>query len=43
MHSNVWHDKNLCGTNICDLHVLTRIIRINKPHAEISRFTVVNI
>ena len=33
MHSSVWHDKNLCGTNSCDLR-LTCIIRINKSHVE---------
>ena len=31
--------KNLCGTNLCDQR-LTRIIRINKSHTEICRFTV---
>ena len=41
MHSNVWRDKYLCGTNLCDL-CLTRIIRINKSHAEICRFRVFN-
>ena len=25
MHSNVWHDKNLCGKNLCD-QCLTHII-----------------
>ena len=39
MHSNVWCDKNLCGTNLCDL-CLTHINRINKSHAEICRFTI---
>ena len=39
MLSNVWRDKNLRGTNLCDLR-LTRIIRINKSHAEICTFTV---
>ena len=34
MHSKVWHNKNLC-----DLR-LTHIIRINKSHTEICRFTV---
>ena len=36
MHCNIWHDKNLCGTNLCD----RRLTRINKSHAEICRFTV---
>ena len=36
-----WHDNNLCGTNLCN-RCLTRIIRINKSHAEICRFTVFN-
>ena len=27
MHSNVWHNKNLCGINLCDQH-LTCIICI---------------
>ena len=40
-YSNIWRDKNLCGTNLCNL-CLTRIIRINKSHAEICRFTVIN-
>ena len=40
MHCNVWRDKNLCGTNLCDRH-LTHIIRINKTHAEKCRFTVI--
>ena len=40
MHSNVWYDKNLCGTNLCDL-CLTHIIRINISHTEICRFRVV--
>ena len=31
--------KNLCGTNLCNL-CFTHIIRINKSHAEICRFTV---
>ena len=39
MHSNVWCDKNLCGTNLCDLR-LTRINHINKSHAETCRFMV---
>ena len=39
MHCNVWRDKNLCGTNLCDQR-LTRIIRINKTRAEKCRFTV---
>ena len=39
MHSNVWHDRNLCSTNLCDL-CLTRIISINKSHTEICRYTV---
>ena len=34
MHSKVWRNKNLC-----DLR-LTHIIRINKSHTEICRFTV---
>ena len=33
MHCNVWCDKNLCGTNLCDWR-LTRIICINKTCAE---------
>ena len=41
MHSNVWCNKNLSGTNLCDLH-LTRIIHINKSHAEICHFRVFN-
>ena len=32
MHYNVWRDKKLRGTNLCDLH-LTHIIRIDKSHA----------
>ena len=32
VHCNIWHDKNLCGTNLCDWQ-LTHIIRINKSHA----------
>ena len=38
MHSSalcivsVWHDKNLCDTNLCDM-CLTCIIHINKSHA----------
>ena len=39
MFTNVWHDKNLYGTNLCDLP-LTRIIHINKSHAEICHFRV---
>ena len=39
MHCNVWHDKNLCGTNLCNWR-LTRIIRINKTRAEKYRFMV---
>ena len=35
----IWRDKNLCGTNSCDQR-LTRMIRINKSHTEICRFTV---
>ena len=31
--------KNLCSTNLCDLR-LTHIIRINKSHTKICRFTV---
>ena len=27
MHCNVWRDKDLCGTNLCD-HRLTRIIKL---------------
>ena len=42
MHCNVWHDKKLCGTNLCDQR-LTRIIRINKTHTEKCRFTVLYI
>ena len=30
MHSNIWSDKNLCGTNLCNLHLTRIIIRINK-------------
>ena len=37
--SNVWHNKNLCIINLCDLR-LTCIIRINKFHAEICCFMV---
>ena len=33
MHCNVWCDKKLCGTNLCD-QCLTRIIHINKTCAE---------
>ena len=40
MHSNVWRDKKLCGTNLCDQRS-TRIIRINKCHAEICCFRVI--
>ena len=40
MHCNVWRDKNLCGTNLCDRR-LTHIIHINKTRAEKCRFTVV--
>ena len=39
MHSNVWRNKKLCGTNLCDLR-LTHIIHINKSYAEICRFRV---
>ena len=39
MHCNVWCDKNLCGTNLCDRRS-TRTIRINKTRAEKCRFTV---
>ena len=43
MHSKVWHNKNLCVTNLFDQR-LTHIIRINKykSHAEIccSRVSV---
>ena len=39
MYCNVWCDKNLCSTNLCDL-CLTHIICINKSHAEICTFTV---
>ena len=42
MHSNVWLDKNLCGTNLCDQR-LTRIICIYKSHAEICHFRVIYI
>ena len=41
MHCNVWHDKNLCGTNFCDWH-FTRIIRINKTRAEKCHFMVIS-
>ena len=40
-YSNVRHHKNLCGANLCNLH-LTCIIRINKSHAEICHFRVVD-
>ena len=40
MHCNIWHDENLCRTNLCDQR-LTRIIRINKSHREICCFTVI--
>ena len=39
MHFNVWCNKDLCGTNLCDQH-LTHIICINKTRAEKCRFTV---
>ena len=39
MHGNIWRDKNLCSTNLCDLR-LTHMIHINKSHAEICRFKV---
>ena len=39
MHCNVWRDKNLCATNLCD-QCLTRIIHINKTRASKCRFTV---
>ena len=39
MHCNVWCDKDLCGTNVCNQR-LTRIIRINKTCTEKCRFTV---
>ena len=39
MHCNVWRDKNLCGTNLCDRRLI-RIICINKTRAEKCRFTV---
>ena len=39
MHNNIWYDKNLCSTNLCDQR-LTRIICINISHAEICCFTV---
>ena len=32
MHYNVWYNKNLCDTNLCDWR-LTCIIRINKTCA----------
>ena len=41
MHCNVWRDKNLCSTNLCD-QLLTRIIHINKIRAEKCRSTVVD-
>ena len=40
MHCNVWRNKNLCSTNLCDWR-LTRIIRINKTRADKCHFTVV--
>ena len=41
LHCNVWRDKYLCGTNLCDRR-LTRIIRINKKRTEKCCFTVVH-
>ena len=35
----VWHNKTLCITNLCNLH-LTHIVRMNKSHAEICHFGV---
>ena len=40
MHYNVWRDKNLCSTNLCD-RCLTRIFCINKTCTEKCRFTVI--
>ena len=40
MYCNVWHDKNLCGTNLCDWR-LTCIICINKTHTEKCWFMVI--
>jgi hypothetical protein len=42
MYCDVWRDKNLCETNLCDRR-LTRIIRINKTRAEKCTFTVLSI
>ena len=42
MHCNIWHDKSLCGTNLCDWR-LTCIICINKSHTEICHFMVYNL
>ena len=39
MHCNTWHDKYLCGINLCDWRLI-RTIRINKSHAEICHFTI---
>ena len=39
MHYNDGMVKKLCGINLCDQR-LARIIRINKSHAEIYRFTI---
>ena len=38
-YSNIWHDKYLGSTNLCNWH-LTCIFCINKSHAEICHFMV---
>ena len=37
LRCNVWRDKNLCGTNLCNQR-FTHIIRINKTRTEKCRF-----
>jgi hypothetical protein len=39
MYCDVWRNKNLCETNLCDRH-LTHIIRINKTRTEKCTFMV---
>ena len=42
MHGDVWCDKILCGTNLCNQR-LTRIIRINKlTHKFVSLWYIIN-
>ena len=41
MHCNVWHDKNLCSTNLYD-RCLTRIIRIHGSCINLSLYDMVS-